>query len=307
MRTACIFRGEITKGIDSVMELVSNTELTEMERNTRTVNLVCKIIRLEFVFNLLRHSYSVELLEIHWRQWKYNAMHLLVDSYPGWHVDICRQYVADLNRRFNEVAMNPTVDNVRDIFTHLYRRPAANPNQQPAADPNQQPGANPNQQPVVNAAERARVRQLERQEGIFTEILRCGASWLNNTLNRKGLFHDFFFDMTPDSMPVTWHDSPYPLIIPRPNDPFSRFDHFWQITLELLNMSRDAGVMVPHSVIFINGVGHPLPLIDVFCLDVTWDSFALWYAIYSRWNADLMWAARASPPSSVSSSTSSIW
>jgi hypothetical protein len=303
MRTAIIFRDAIMKSIASVMKLLFNTELTEMERNTRIVNLVCQIIRLEFVLNLLRSSYSVELLEIHSQSWMCEAMHLLEDSNPRWYVDICRQYVADLNRRFNEVTMNPTVDNVRDIFTHLYRRPAANPNQQPAADPNQQPGANPTQQPVANPAEQARVRLLEQQEGIFTEILRCGASWLNNTLNTKGLFHDFFFDMTPHSMPTTWHDSPYPLIIPRPDDTVSAFADFWFTTLRLLNRSRDAGVMVPPSVFLIGGVHHTLPLVDVFCLDETWSSFCKWYVMFRKFHFDLMWAACATPPSSRSSSS----
>jgi hypothetical protein len=277
MRTAYIFRAEIMKGIANVMGLFANAELTEEARDDINIKSLMRIMRLEFVLNLLQHSYSVELLEIHSQSWMCEAMHLLEDSNPRWYVDISRQYVADLNRRFYEVATNPTVDNVRVIFTNL---------------------------------------QEHFHHTIFCGILRLKSTWFNNTTKTMGLFNDFFFDMTPQFMPATWHDSPYPLIIIindnriRSNDPFAEYEtyrrnKYWWITLQLLKKSMDAGVMVPPSVFLIGGVYHTLPLVDVFCLDSTWSSFLYWYRNVREVHVEIMRALRSPSPSSSSSSSSS--
>ena len=234
MRTAAILREEIKDGTVSVFLLFTQCHyLTVEERNGKAVRLLCRIARLEFILNLLQHAYSVERLQIHSNSWRRESMHLLEDTDPRWHIDICRRYVDDLNKRFAEVARNPSLDNIRVIFTNL---------------------RNDNYDVVA----------------MFMEIMRCGCTWVNSHTKTAGLFSSFFFDMEPQFMPLAWHNSMYIQLYEEEIDTASEYDHFWTSSMELLSRSRDWGVMVPRpAFVTSRGIIH----VDLFFLELGGFSF----------------------------------
>ena len=211
LRTTSILRFEIRDCISMVIMIFNQMNISNEQRNQRAMPLLCRIIRLEFILNLLQNAYSVECLQIHSSSWKRDAMHLLEDTDPRWHIDICRRYVADLNVRFAEVASNPTIRNIRVIFTNLND-------------------------------------DIHDEDGIFLGVIQYWCARVNPFTDTAGLFSSFFFDMNTDIVPSTWHNSKYMPAHEGDEDTRSPFDVDWMLAMQLLRRSRDWGVMVSHPV-----------------------------------------------------------